>query len=62
MSRRQWKLLEWSVKAVVISVCVVIVVRLTCDTPSGGDVLRTMIPAVVGLFAGKVRLGGNGDA
>lgn len=54
MSRRAWKLFEWTVKVVVGTGCAVVLSLLLANDPSGDDVVRGIVAAIPGLIAGGI--------
>lgn len=59
MSPRAWQLFEWSVKAAVIGAFALIIVSITCNTPSGGDITRHVVSGLCGLVAGTISFKGG---
>lgn len=53
MSKRGWNLLEWTVKALVVSAVAIGFGLMTAQSPSADDVWRPLIPAVVGFLINR---------
>ena len=53
MSKRAWNLLEWTVKTLVVVAAAVLFGLLTAQHPSGDDIWRSVIPAVIGFLVNR---------